>query len=312
MRALLVMALAVPLASAKSEDVLIDDFTSGELFLPLQEGVRFDSFSQTAEMGPIVRGQREWSQVWSAIREEGQSATIAIDIADGVLRVDTPGDPFTYFRLSYSLFGGVEQFQPLPFDAIAAGLDRVRFRFADDSARIYHTVSLTSEVAGVTNSEGRSLGGRFISVPGGVLEIPFEDFFGDAAFFTALTEISLSSTRFQGEFALDSIELAGPPLAGDLNRDGVIDGSDLAYLQAAFKGVRDNDQPIAFPTTIYHTADLNGDGQINTADYTAWRDVFDATPLDNASASVPEPGAFALAIIAAGMTRRRVWVDERS
>ncbi|MEO0529084.1 MAG: dockerin type I repeat-containing protein [Planctomycetota bacterium] len=287
--------------------MLIDDFTSGELFLPLQEGLRFDSFSQTADMGPIVFGEREWTGVWSAIQEEGQSATFSVDTSDGVFRVETADDPFTYYTLSYSLFGERLFAQPpTPYDALAAGMDRVRLRFAGDSARVYHGVSFTSEAGGSTNSRTRSLGGRFVSLPGGIVEIPFDEYFVDTEFFTALTGFSLSSLRYQGDFEVDSIELAGPPQEGDLNRDGIVDAGDLAYLTAAYNGIRNNGEPITLPTftNTYHTADMNGDGQINIVDYTQWRDLFDALLTDQA-ASVPEPTAVALLLTMTLLSARR-------
>lgn len=281
---------------AAAEDLLVDDFTDGELHLPLPADVTFGEITQNVQLGPIVLGPRKWERVWSLIHEEGQSATLSVDTDDGVFRIDTPGDPFTYYDLSYSLFGGYEFFKAVPLNANEAGTDRIRLRFQGDSARIDHTLTLTSETGETPTSEGRSLGGRFVSIPGGILEIPFSEFSDDPAFFDAITELSVSSLRFQGEFELDAIELAGPSADGDLNRDGIVDGDDLSYLQAAFMGIRSGDEPSQFVSVSYHTADMNGDGQIDAADYTSWRDAYDAVAPP--AAVVPEPATMTIAVLA--------------
>lgn len=294
--------LAVSVAAAES--LLIDDFTAGELYLPLPADVTFDEITQYAQLGPVALGPRKWERVWSGIRDEGQSATLAVDTEVGVFRIDTPGDPFTYFDLSYELFGGYEFFQPLPLNANEAGVDRVRLRFRGESARLYHTLTLTSETGETPLSSSRSFGGRFVSVPGGVLEVPFTEFSSDPAFFDALTEFSLTATRFQGDFELDAIELAGPSATGDLNRDGVVDDDDLAYLQAAFLGVRSGDDPDRFASTPYHTADLNRDGQIDAADYTVWRDAFADAAAPGGVVPEPSSGLLVLLLLASCPSRR--------
>lgn len=90
------------------------------------------------------------------------------------------------------------------------------------------------------------------------------------------------------------------PLPGDVDGDGDVDRDDKD-LGDMFYGSNDF-QPGSGP-------DGNGDGMVDAADYTIWRDAFEA-----ASTAVPEPTTLPLLILAAlaaATTRHTVWTRER-
>jgi hypothetical protein len=84
------------------------------------------------------------------------------------------------------------------------------------------------------------------------------------------------------------------PLPGDFDIDGNVDGADLAVWKTAFTATAQGD------------ADFDGDS--DGADFLLWQrnlggDVLATTA---AASAIPEPGSFALAVLAAGgLTRRR-------
>jgi hypothetical protein len=91
-------------------------------------------------------------------------------------------------------------------------------------------------------------------------------------------------TQLLSNFSLAAVT----PLAGDYNRDGVVDSNDYVVWQNTFgKYVAD-----------FNGADGNGDGQVDAADYTVWRDHFaGGIAGGGALSAVPEPGALSLAVL---------------
>jgi hypothetical protein len=78
------------------------------------------------------------------------------------------------------------------------------------------------------------------------------------------------------------------PLAGDYNRDGVVDDLDYGVWQTSF-GNYVND---------FNGADGNGNGHIDAADYTVWRDHFNGGMAGGGALSaVPEPSSILLAAL---------------
>ena len=105
----------------------------------------------------------------------------------------------------------------------------------------------------------------------------------------SLTLPSLEDTNFTFAF----IDHDTPPvlsevpfLTADFNRDGRVDGSDLAVWQGAYGSSA--------------AGDANGDGATDGRDFLAWQRQFGGAPLANASAiaAVPEPGVIGLVTIA--------------
>ncbi|MEO0530928.1 MAG: hypothetical protein AAF266_10200, partial [Planctomycetota bacterium] len=80
-------------------------------------------------------------------------------------------------------------------------------------------------------------------------------------------------------------------LEGDYNADGIVGTDDLSMYQSTFG------------TTVPAGtgADGNGDGVVNAADYTIWRDAFESVE----TTSIPEPMASVLAALALLLSRHR-------
>jgi hypothetical protein len=82
------------------------------------------------------------------------------------------------------------------------------------------------------------------------------------------------------------------PLAGDFNRDGVVDAADYTTWR----------DTLGKFVTNYNAADGNGDGVVDQADYDVWAANFGATPPGSGAAAtgtVPEPSSLALFALAA-------------
>jgi arylsulfatase A-like enzyme len=108
---------------------------------------------------------------------------------------------------------------------------------------------------------------------------------------------NVQQTPFGGAlgFALDYqadrvVAVVAPFLTGDFNLDGQVDSADYTIW-------RDN---VGATTAAFGLADANGDGLVDTADYALWRANFGAVlPAGNVqSGAVPEPGAGLLAAVA--------------
>ncbi|RIK80917.1 MAG: hypothetical protein DCC67_08740 [Planctomycetota bacterium] len=80
-----------------------------------------------------------------------------------------------------------------------------------------------------------------------------------------------------------------PPLAGDFNRDGLVDGADLVVWQ-------DNAGLAAGAT--FEQGDANADGTVDGADLLLWQQNIGASQARPATAAVPEPAGLALAALA--------------
>jgi hypothetical protein len=78
----------------------------------------------------------------------------------------------------------------------------------------------------------------------------------------------------------------GPIANADFDGDGVVDGSDFLTWQRGFGA----------PGSLV-TGDADGDGFVDGADLTIWENQFGGSPT---FAAVPEPGTFALTVLAAG------------
>jgi hypothetical protein len=129
--------------------------------------------------------------------------------------------------------------------------------------------------------------------------------------FTANTLYYAVTTGFNpsdnGPFVLtfsgpSSVTVVFPPqLAGDFDRNGSVNGDDYAKWTSTFGST----------VTFLSGADGNGNGQIDAADYTVWRDHF-IPPAGGAAASVavPEPSSNNYVIVAAvllGLVARNSW-----
>ena len=122
---------------------------------------------------------------------------------------------------------------------------------------------------------------------GGILEIPFSPYGTNLA---DVDTFAIDVIRMTGGFSLRSVSTAGPPLAGDFNRDGLVDGDDLDQFRRTFGRTTSN----SGGNYGYLSADENRDGRVDGSDFLAWQRAASSTP---AAASVPEPAALSLAAV---------------
>ncbi len=104
---------------------------------------------------------------------------------------------------------------------------------------------------------------------------------------------TLLETLASGLAPVSSIALLDDLLPGDFNGDGVVDTDDYTVWKSQFGDT----------VTPTRGADANGDGVVDAADYTVWRDTLGATGIASASlaaaisvdaAQVPEPASIGL------------------
>jgi hypothetical protein len=131
-----------------------------------------------------------------------------------------------------------------------------------------------------------------------IVEIPYAGF---PAPFTAVQKIALDVLRNPANtgFGLESISTAGPSLAGDFNRDGLVDGEDLTEWKKYVGVITSN----GAQSKVLATADANADGRVDGADFLAWQRALGATPSEAMAA--PEPSSWLLAMLAAVSWRAR-------
>jgi hypothetical protein len=281
--------------------VVIDDFEEGAYSLALANRVHgIDQTQSGLDPASTIGGMRSLVNPWAFYPGEVTPPTptqLGVDAEHGDFYALTYPGSYNYFVLEWGSANS-----PLNADLAADGADRLRVRLSDEMATgdqtLYLTLQLESVVDNVSRFAQRSIGGqRFLTIPaGGVFEIPFSAFSQTPGFFENVQRVKLGASRYQGNFSIDIIETAAAPSAGDLNRNGVVDEGDLAYLQASYHGIQASGNVVGGFT--YHTADANADGYIDAADYTAWRDAYDA---QQAVVATPEPAVVSLVAIGASL-----------
>ena len=103
-----------------------------------------------------------------------------------------------------------------------------------------------------------------------------------------------------GQWLSAFVNTAVAPLAGDYNRDGVVDAADYTVWRNSLGDF----------VAHFHAADGDGNGRIDEADYIVWKNAYDTTAGSGsiASGNVPEPATLPLAFAAFAhllMRRRR-------
>ncbi|QDV72878.1 hypothetical protein [Botrimarina mediterranea] len=289
------------LFAAPAAAVVIDDFDEGPYSLTLANRVYGNDQTQSGlHPASTIGGTRSLLNPWAFYPGEvtpPMPTQLGVDAELGAFYALTYPGSYNYFSLEWG-----SDNSPLNADLAADGADRFRVRLSDEIATrdqtLYLTLQVESVVDNVSRFAQRSIGvQRFLTIPaGGVFEMPFDAFTQTPGFFENVQSVKLAASRYQGNFSIDVIETAAAPSAGDLNRDGLVDEDDLAYLHDSYHGIRTSGNVVGGFT--YHTADANTDGYIDAADYTFWRDAFDAQP---STLATPEPSAVALAAIGAGL-----------
>lgn len=251
-----------------SAAVLVDDFSDGPLSLTVT-----DSLLSQRNLDP--------DRVASGVRHLDVSrGPVSLEVSDGAF-VATTGDAGRgYFTLMYGLD------EPLGLDFTSDGHDRLLIRFGeiDPNGLPPMWFSVNTELPPRSNAPGPSR----TSIPsaGGVYEIPFSSY--PEVDFTDVSTFAIDVIRMNpgASFTIEEVRTAGPPLAGDYNRDGVVDEQDLDEWTRFFgRGSYSQFAGRVGP-------DGNGDLTVDLADYTIWRDAFLATRL-----STPEPGTALLAAL---------------
>jgi hypothetical protein len=260
------IVVAVP-ASA----IVIDDFSVGT-FVVNGPG----QLDQTGlDPAHVIGGTRRID-----VGQNGIGSTLEVTDV-GQLRLSSTG--WGYFDITYGAIaplGGV--------DLTQGGHDRLLIRFGEVGPG-FHPLGIYVSLPSNSSSNGESMYVRD-TWDGVLVEIPFSRF---PVPFTAVQSITLDGFRNPAGagFAVDSIFTGGPSVAGDYNRDGVVDAADLTEWQlAAGNGATSGSFGASF------TADGDQDGDVDGGDLLVWQRNLGARYNPSGSA-VPEPTAAILMIL---------------
>jgi hypothetical protein len=148
-------------------------------------------------------------------------------------------------------------------DLTQGSADRIRLVFGDISTSNFTPLSLYVSLPPNSSSNGVSL--YLGSWDDLILEYPFSTF---PVSMSSVQSVTLSIWRnFPGaSLVVESITTAAQPLAGDYNRDGMVDSADYSVWRR-FAGINTRTNSI-FPIA---SADGNADGRVDSADYIIWR-----------------------------------------
>jgi hypothetical protein len=272
MRRFLPLSIVVTamLSASAVHALVIDNFVEGAATL----GASTEIVAQTG-LNPsfVVGGARHVSVT-------GVSTSLTIAPASGLLVEQPSGSG--YFTLMYGYDA------PLNANFTANGHDRLRFVIdaaGSENAEGTMWISINTSLP----PRGNAPGPRVVDFRGGgILEIPFSAFSADLS---DVDTFAIDVVRMTGGFSLRSVSTAGPPLAGDFNREGVVDSRDLTEYRRTF-GRRTASSGNYFG---YLSADENRDGRVDGADFLAWQRA--ASAASPAGAAVPEPTAAGLLAI---------------
>jgi hypothetical protein len=223
--------------------IVIDDFSVGELALSGPG----DLVTQTGlDPQHVIGGSRY-------VRITRGPTDLTIGSGNGLNIVQ--GNDYGYFGISY----GADT--PLQADFAADGSDRLRLRFQDVETANQASIMWIS-VSSTLPTTGSAPGPNLHALAGGgIVEIPFTLYSAD---FHNVNTILMSVSRNLLDFTLTEITTAGPPLSGDFDRNGVVDGGDLAEWQRTYGRSTQGYQS-------FLSADDNRDGRVNGRDFLAWQ-----------------------------------------
>jgi hypothetical protein len=266
-----VAALSVMAAAGETSAVVVDDFNVGAITI-VGPSVHTQTELDTVH---VLSGSREMN-----VGQFGAGSVLEIEPANGL---DFSSSDRGYFNIKYE-FGSAGQ----GIDLTQGGQDRFRLIFGDMTNPSFTPLALYVTLPPNSSSHGISL--SIGDWDGLILEFPF------AAFPTSLTAaqnltLDVSRNPPSASIVLRSITTASAPLAGDYNRDGIVDGEDYAVWRRFFGISTKNGLKFAIAS-----ADGDGNGLVNAADYVVWRKSLEnsstATSMDNQS--LPEPAGILL------------------
>lgn len=261
---LAVCSFATPAVHA----LVIDDFTVGAVTLTASP----DVVAQTnLDPAHVVGGARH-------VTVERTPTKLTISPTTGML-VEQPSG-WGYFTLMYGYDA------PLNANFAANGHDRLRLVVnaeGSETAAAGVWISINTELPPRSDAPGpNSLNFR----GGAIIEIPFSIY---GTNFADVDTFAIYVLRMTSGFSLHSVSTAGPPLAGDFNRDGLVNGGDLDEFRRTFGQATGH-------SGGYHgylSADENRDGKVDGSDFLAWQRAAFSAPV---AVSVPEPAAISLAM----------------
>ncbi len=279
-RAALSSAIITALLCNAAPAIVIDDFSVGPVMVDGPSGTA----AQTGlDPSHVIGGRRD-------IFVEHAGDRAQVETGKGRFHFTTDAGDFGYVRLTYGQGG------PLGVDFTAQGHDRIRFRFVDVTNTgifwTYVNTTLPPSSNGLELQTAiRALGSY------GIIEVPYSLYNAD---FTNVSNFVVHDIRVpaNSHYAIEEIVTAGPPLAGDYNRNGTVDDADyFEWRRLVGKSVGGG---------LILGPDGNEDGRVDAADYVLWRKNYGTTgaaaPL---VASVPEPSAASLSWFA-GMALLRL------
>jgi hypothetical protein len=248
--------------------ITIDDFSIGAITV---DGPTGTVTQNGLEGSHVVGGSREIS-----VERVGNRAQV--DAQAGQFQFSATSNDYGYFLLRYGVG------EPLGRDITVGGHDRLRFRFGGGAPVIIWTyVNLPVKPSG----NGLDIGSAASALGGsGVVEVPYTKYSANLAYLDSFTMYGIRQTPTTG-FQLDEIVTAGPPVAGDYDRDGQVTMADYNEWRRNFGK--------SAPVGLILGPDGNNDGKIDASDYTIWRHSFAAPIITRAApASTPEPAAYYL------------------
>ena len=269
-----VAALSIIAPARVTSAIVIDDFSVDPIT------VAGPSVQTQSGLDPahVLGGSREFN-----VGQFGSGSVLSIDPPTG-LTLQSSGRG--YFDVKYN-FAPTGQ----SVDLTQGGQDRIRLTFGDISTT-FTPLGLSVNLPGSFSSNGISVYVQNWS--GMILEFPYAKF---PTSFAAAQNLLLDVYRnpIGASIGIRSITTAGPPLAGDYNRDGVVNSADYAVWRQ-FVGVNTRTNSI-FPIA---SADGNLNGIVDAADYLIWRKHVGAGSASdaNASGAVPEPAGMLLRLCA--------------
>jgi hypothetical protein len=254
--------------TANAFGIVIDDFSVGELSLSGPSAL----IAQTnLDPAHVVGGNRH-------VRITGGPVEFSIDSETGLSVSE--GNTWGYFHVLY----GYES--PLNADFTAGGHDRLRFRFNDVGTNWWRGafwVSVNTALPPGSSAPGVDLEALY---GGGIFEIPFNRYNKN---FSDVDTFAFDATRIEDSrsFSIAEISTAGPPQAGDFDRNGIVDLGDLDEWLRTY-GRRTN------PYNGFLSSDENRDGNVNGRDFLAWQRAYQAVGGTVTELAVPEPAGAVL------------------
>jgi hypothetical protein len=265
----LLLSLALVAAGQPVYGIVIDDFSTGEIV------VNGPAIEDQTGLDPshVIGGTRRID-----VGKFGDGSRF--EVADDQLQFNSTGRG--YLTLTY---GAVESLDGV--DLTQNGDDRIRIKFGDVTSNytpmgFYVNLSPGSSGNGVSWQATQAWSGATIEIP----------FAGFPTLFTSVQKIAFDALRNPAGtgFVVESIATAGPSLAADFNRDGLVDGDDINQWK----------QNVGVVTSVYMpkvfaASDANLDGRVDGADFLAWQRTWGGQP--TSAIAIPEPASSLAAVL---------------